>query len=205
MLSANRMRPAMLSRILRRAATAASLALVAMAAANSPAIAQTTKAPPPPAAAPKAAEAKSGLKVVVAWARATPGGSKIGAAFLEIQGAPNADDKLIGASSPIAQAVELHDHIKDGGVMRMRRIESIAIPAGKTVTFKPGGLHLMLIDLKAPLVEGDAFDITLTFEKAGEIKVTAPVQKLGALKGPSGPAVDDGHGSGPGSGPGMKH
>lgn len=195
----------MCSRVVRRAFTAASFALVAIVAANVPAVSQTTKSPPPPAAAPKAADAKTGLKVQVAWARATPGGAKIGAAFLEIQGAPDADDKLIGASSPVAQVVELHDHIKDGGVMRMRRIESIAIPAGKAVTFKPGGLHLMLIDLKAPLVEGDAFDITLAFEKAGEIKVTAPVLKLGALKGPSGPVADDNHGSGPGSGPGMKH
>lgn len=167
-------------------------------------LAQDAKAPPKLPVAEKAPAAKpTGLKVVTAWARATPGGAKVGAAFLEIQGAPDGDDKLLGASSPIAGAVELHDHIKDGGIMRMRRVEAIPVPAGKTVTLKPGGLHLMLLELKAPLVEGDAFDITLTFEKAGTIKVNAPVQKIGAMTGPV--EAGSGPGSDHGSGPGMKH
>jgi len=164
--------------------------------------AQAPRTPPKTPVAETAPAKPTGLKVVAAWARATPGGAKIGAAYLEIQGAPDGDDKLLGASSPVAGAVELHDHIKDGGIMRMRRVEVIPVPAGKKVTLKPGGLHLMLVELKAPLVEGDAFDLTLTFEKAGTIKVSAPVQKIGAMKGPeagSGPGMDHG------SGPGMKH
>ncbi len=181
---------------------AAVVGLATTLAAVPDGFAQDPKAPPKVPVAGKSPTQPTGLKVVQAWARATPGGAKVGAAFLEIQGAPDGDDKLLAASTPIAGAVELHDHIKDGGIMRMRRIEAIPVPAGKTVTLKPGGLHLMLLELKAPLVAGDAFDLTLTFEKSGTIKVTAPVQKIGAMTGPE---AGSGPGSDHGSGPGMKH
>lgn len=145
-----------------------------------------------------AQEAKpAGVSIVAPWARATPGGSKIGAAFLELKGGA-ADDKLVAAKAPVASVVELHDHIRDGNIMKMRRVEAIPVPAGKSVVLKPGGLHVMLIDLKEPLKEGAVVDLTLTFEKAGEIKVSVPVQKVGAMGGPHGSGSD--HGSGSGSG-----
>ncbi len=186
---------------------ATALGMAAALAAMPVSHAQDPKTLPKSPVAEKAPAKPTGLKVVTAWARATPGGAKVGAAFLEIQGAPDGDDKLLAASTPIASVVELHDHIKDGGIMRMRRIEAIPIPAGKTVTLKPGGLHLMLLELKAPLIEGDAFDLTLTFEKAGTIKVNAPVQKIGAMTAPveAGSGPGSGPGSDHGSGPGMKH
>jgi copper(I)-binding protein len=152
------------------------------------------QSPKPEAAKPDAKDAV--VTIVMPWARATPGGAKVGAAFLEIQAKPGFDDKLTSASSPAADVVELHDHVSDGGVMRMRKVEAIPLPGGKSVTLKPGGLHIMLIDLKAPLKEGDTIDLTLKFEKAGSLPVKVPVQKVGAMGGPTG----SDHGSGSGSG-----
>ncbi|MBS0240771.1 MAG: copper chaperone PCu(A)C [Proteobacteria bacterium] len=129
--------------------------------------------------------AASGVTVASPWARATPGGSKVGVAYLELKGAAT-DDKLVGARSPAAGTVELHTHTEVGGVMKMRRVDGgIPVPAGKTVTLKPGGLHIMLLDLKAPLKEGDQVDLSLKFEKAGEITVKVPVLKIGSA-GPDG-------------------
>ena len=147
---------------------------------------------------------ESGISIVAPWARATPGGAKVGAAFLEIQAKAGRDDKLIGVSSPAAQVVEMHDHVSDGGVMRMRKLEAIPVPGGKAVTLKPGGLHIMMIDLKAPLKEGEAIDLTLQFEKAGTMAVKVPIQKIGAMGGPhgAGPGSGSDHGSGSGSGSG---
>lgn len=141
-----------------------------------------------------------GITVVTPWARATPGGAKVGGAFLEIRAAAGADDKLISASSPVSGIVELHDHIHDNGVMRMRRVDGIAIPGGKTTALKPGGLHIMLMDLKQGLKQGETVELTLVFEKAGTIKVPVPIAGLGALQAPgaapAAPAASGGHGSG---------
>lgn len=162
-----------------------------------------TAVPAKPADVKPADQMANGISLSGAWARATPGGARIGAAFLEISAAAGIEDKLIGASSPIAQSVELHDHIRDGGIVKMRRIDVIPIATGKNVTLKPGGLHLMLMDLKAGLKEGDEFDIILTFEKAGAIKIRVPIQKIGAMSGPpagSAPGMQHDHGSGSGAG-----
>ncbi len=128
---------------------------------------------------------QTGLTVSTPWARATPGGAKVGAAYLEIKGAIGGDDILVAASSPIAGTVELHTHAHDGGVMRMRRVDKIAVGRGATVAFRPGGLHIMLIDLKQPMKEGDRVPLALRFEKAGEVALEVPVLKVGA-PGPGG-------------------
>ncbi len=143
-----------------------------------------------------------GITIAAPWARATPGGAKVGAAFLEIRSEPGADDKLVAAKSPAAGTVEIHDHIRDGSVMKMRRIEAIAVAGGKTAALKPGGQHLMLMDLKGDLREGETVEVTLVFEKAGEIKVPVPIGKVGAMSGPGMPAVGNGSGSGSGAGSG---
>jgi copper(I)-binding protein len=126
-----------------------------------------------------------GVTVAHPWARATPGGAKVGGAYLEIKAAEGTGDRLIAARSPAAGAAELHNHIMEKGIARMRRVDAIAVPAGKSVVLKPGGYHLMLGDLKAPLKEGDLLKLTLVFEKAGEIEVEATVEPLGAM-GPHG-------------------
>lgn len=180
---------------LRAMAGAVALGLSAQVSVG---LAQDAKAPAKaPAAAPS--EAK-GIAIVTPWARATPGGAKVGAAFMEIQAVPGADDKLLSASSPSAEVVELHDHVREGGVVKMRRIEALPIVGGKSVVLKPGGLHLMLMELKHPLKEGDAVDVTLVFEKAGQVKVAVPVIKIGSM----GPPAGSDHGSGSGSGSGSK-
>lgn len=134
------------------------------------------------------------VTVSQAWSRATPGGVHTGGAYLQITASEAAGDNLVDARSDAAERVELHNHIHEDGVMKMRRVEAIEIPAGKTVALAPGGYHLMLMNLKQPLRAGDKLDLTLVFEKAGEVEVTATVEPIGA-KGPHGAAGTD-HGSG---------
>ena len=118
--------------------------------------------------------------MVAPWARATPGGAKVGGAYLELKAAAGAGDRLVSASSTAAGTVEIHEHANEGGVMKMRRIDGLAVPAGGSVVLKPGGYHLMLMDLKQPLKQGDKLQLTLTFEKAGALSVEGPVAPLGA-------------------------
>src|SRR5262245_29733230 len=96
----------------------------------------------------------AGVTVAHPWARATPGGVKVGGAFFEIKAAAGKGDRLIAASSPVAGSVEIHNHIMEGGVARMRRVDAIAIAGGKSVVLAPSGYHVMLMDLKQPLKEG---------------------------------------------------
>jgi copper(I)-binding protein len=101
-----------------------------------------------------------------------------------------APDKLLGASSEVAGRVELHTMEMEGDVMRMREVGTIEVPAGKTVELKPGGLHIMFMDLKKPLANGSSFPLTLRFEKAGEMKINVQVQS----KAPAGSASGMDHG-----------
>ena len=119
------------------------------------------------------------------WARATPGMAQIGAVYLTIR-APAAD-RLVSLSSPVAARAELHESAMAGMVMKMRPLAEVAIPAGQTVALAPGGMHIMLVGLKAPLREGQSFALTLTFAKAGPQTVTVMVGKVGAM-GPPPPA-----------------
>jgi copper(I)-binding protein len=112
------------------------------------------------------------------WSRATPPGAKIGAGYMTIRSA--AADRLVGASSPAAARVELHVTEKKGDVMRMRQVEGYDLPAGGSFVLAPGGAHLMLVDLKAPLKEGAKVPLTLRFRKAGEVKVELQVRALRA-------------------------
>ena len=102
------------------------------------------------------------------WARATPGGVKVGGAYLEVKAAAGKGDRLIAVKSPVAGSAEIHSHITEGGISRMRRVDGIAIAGGKSVVLAPGGYHIMLMDLEQPLKEGDLMKLTLVFEKAGE-------------------------------------
>lgn len=118
------------------------------------------------------------VKIEDPWARATPPGARIGAGYMKITS--DAADRLIGASSPAAARVELHVTEKSGDVMRMRQVKAYDIPAKGGFELAPGGAHLMLVDLKAPLKEGMKVPMTLRFEKAGEVKVQLQVRALGA-------------------------
>jgi copper(I)-binding protein len=127
----------------------------------------------------------SGVTVAHPWARATPGGVTVGSAYLEVRAAPGRGDRLVAARSPVAGSVEIHSHVMERGIAKMRRVDAVAVPAGKSVVLKPGGYHVMLMDLKQPLKEGDLLNLTLVFEKAGPIEVEATVEPIGAT-GPHG-------------------
>jgi periplasmic copper chaperone A len=131
------------------------------------------------AAAGGAAAQTGDIQIKDAWARATPGAAQAAAAYVTIMSATG--DRLTGASTPAAQTAELHTMTMDGGVMKMRQVDGIDLPAGKTVTLKPGGYHIMLTGLAQPLTEGQSFPLTLTFDKAGTREVTVAVQKVGSM------------------------
>jgi len=101
------------------------------------------------------------------WSRATPAGAKVGAGFMRLRNA-GAADRVVGAASPVAGRVEMHITVRDGDVMRMREVTSFEVPAGGSFELKPGGAHLMLVDLIRPLKKGEKVPLTLRLEKGGE-------------------------------------
>jgi len=111
------------------------------------------------------------------YARASAPGQMIGSGFMTIAHQGSSEDRLVSATTPIAREVQIHTMNMDGGVMRMRPVEGgLAIPAGGRVVLQPGGLHLMFMEISAPLVAGTVFPVTLRFAKAGEIKVEFNVE-----------------------------
>jgi Uncharacterized protein conserved in bacteria len=105
------------------------------------------------------------------------------AAYLTIE-TGGASDRLVAAASPAAARVELHEHILEDGVAKMREVAAgIPVAPDAPAVLEPGGYHVMLMGLTAPLAEGDAIDLTLTFEAAGEITVTVPVRAMAAGHG----------------------
>lgn len=128
----------------------------------------------------RAHETKQGdLLIDHPWARPTAGQAKNGAAYLRIVNSGAKADKLLSATTPAAKRAELHTHEHVDGVMRMRQVKSVEVPAKGEVAFKPGGLHVMLFDLEKPLHEGFGFPLMLTFEKAGKVEVTVQIEKPG--------------------------
>jgi copper(I)-binding protein len=104
------------------------------------------------------------------WSRVTTPGAKIAAGYMTIRNKSAAPDRLLGGSSPLASKVETHVTMKDGDIMRMREVKGYEVPAKGSFELKPGGAHLMLVDIKKPFKEGDRIPVTLRFEKAGEVK-----------------------------------
>jgi periplasmic copper chaperone A len=129
--------------------------------------------------------ANKGVMVAHPWLRATPGGSTIGAAFMEIRTEKGVTDRLISASSPVAGRVEVHTHTMEGDVMKMRKVDALDLKPGESHILKPMGEHMMLFDLKQPLKEGDLVKLQLTFEKAGMLAIEGTVEPVGA-NGPHG-------------------
>jgi periplasmic copper chaperone A len=113
------------------------------------------------------------------WSRATAG--QVGVVYMTIKNTGTADDRLIGAATPIAGKAELHTTSEENGVMKMRPLPAVEVKANAEASLKPGGMHLMLLGLKEPLKEGNSFPLSLTFEKAGKLDVTVSVEKAGAM------------------------
>jgi periplasmic copper chaperone A len=130
------------------------------------------------------------LVVESPWARESV--TRTGAAYLTVRNGGDQDDRLVGVSSEVADKAELHSSVMQDGVMKMRAVEGLDVPAHGEAVLEPGGLHIMLIGLKAPLEEGKSFALTLEFENAGEIEVTTTVEDI-AHGGGGG--HDHGHGN----------
>jgi periplasmic copper chaperone A len=119
------------------------------------------------------------LTISHVFARPAAESQKSGAAYLIIKNGGTEAEKLVAVESPVAQHTMLHEMSMDNGVMKMRMLDSVAIPAGGAAEFKPGGNHVMFMGLTQSLEEGKSFPLTLTFAKAGKIKVDVKVEKPG--------------------------
>lgn len=126
----------------------------------------------------------AGITVTDAWARSSSASASAGAAYATITNAGSAADALIGASSPAAATVEVHETVvmgspdpSGGGMMGMQPVARVEIPAGGSLQLKPGSYHVMLIGLVKDLKAGDTIDLTLKFERAGAVTVKAQVRE----------------------------
>lgn len=138
-------------------------------------------------------ESGHGIKVVDAWAKASLAGTTNGAAFVTVSNGTDKADRIVGAESPVAAKTELHTHLMNDGVMKMRPVEAVDLPAGETAKMEPGGLHVMLLGLTEPLTEGATFPVTLILENAGPIQAEVTVKAANAMGGTHGGKM---HGSG---------
>ncbi|NOH78428.1 copper chaperone PCu(A)C [Vibrio sp. RE86] len=124
------------------------------------------------------AQAKMDVMTHHAYARATPPNAATSAVFTEIMNRSEQVRYIVAASTDAADKVELHDVLKEGDVMKMRQIDRIEIPANGSVELKPGSLHIMLFNLKKPLVEGEEIDVQITFANGDKQTFTAPIKKV---------------------------
>lgn len=140
-------------------------------------------------------EIKAGDLVIEApWTRATPGGAKVGGGYVKITNKGSAPDRLIGGSLPLAGSVEVHEMSMANNVMQMRRIDGLEIKPGQSVELKPGGYHLMFMELKDALTAGQTLKGTLVFEKAGTVQVEFLVAPIGAASRDAKMPAKSGHG-----------
>jgi periplasmic copper chaperone A len=105
------------------------------------------------------------------WSRATAPGAKVAAGYMVVRNRSATPDRLLEVASPAARKVETHVTVRDGDIMRMREVKGYEIPAQGSFELKPGGPHLMFVDLRQPFKEGERIEVTLRFERAGEQKV----------------------------------
>ncbi|HWK51284.1 MAG TPA: copper chaperone PCu(A)C [Steroidobacter sp.] len=132
---------------------------------------------------------RSTVTIERAWARATPPGLVIGAAYAVITNR-GAADRLLAVETSASKRVEIHSTKDVEGRMQMRQLATLDLPAGGAVAFEPGGLHLMLVDLQQPLQAGTTLSLTFVFEKAGRVTIEANVAPIGSTQPP---ALDTSH------------
>jgi copper(I)-binding protein len=136
------------------------------------------------------------LQISAPWARATPKGAAVGGGYLKITNTGTSADRLVGGSTDVAGAVEVHEMTMSGNTMKMRQLKNgLEIKPGQTVELKPGGLHLMFTHLKQQLAQGQHFKVALQFEKAGKVDVDFSIAGIAATSA----------GGGHDSMPGMSH
>ncbi len=120
-----------------------------------------------------------GMEVKDAWARSSPMNADMGAVYFTVINHTGQADALVGVRTEVANAAEIHQSILEGDVMKMQPVPGgrVEVPQGGTVTFKPGGLHVMLMGLKQPLQPGQSFDLVLHFEHFGDVRVQVEVRE----------------------------
>lgn len=119
------------------------------------------------------------IKIDHPWSREAPPNAKVIAGFFQLKNGGTQDDFLIAASTPIAERVEIHTHEMVGEMMKMRQVESVRVGSMQTVSFQPGGFHLMIFAPNKVLKQGDRFPLTLTFKNAGSVEVEIAVEESG--------------------------
>jgi len=127
------------------------------------------------AAQPGPSQRHGNLEISGAWARATPPAAKTGAVYLTLVNHGGGTERLIAARSPAAAQAELHAQINEAGIMRMTAVDAVVLGPGEHLSLRPGGLHVMLIELTAPLREGAPLALTLSFAGLGDVTVDVPV------------------------------
>ena len=137
-----------------------------------------------PALAGDAGMAKVGdVMIHDGWARASIGSAPNSAAYVTLMTHGETADKLVGVSTPVAETAELHNHIMEGDIAKMREVEAIEVKPGEMARLEPGGFHVMLMGLRGPLNAGDMLPLTLIFEQAGEVTLEVPIKDLkGGMK-----------------------
>ncbi len=126
---------------------------------------------------PLGALAQSTVTVSGVWVRETVPGRNVTAAYATVENPGTADLQIVGASAEVAGRVEMHDMMRSGDMMKMSPVKAITVPAKGKVELKPGGLHIMLFDLKRPLKEGETVELILATDKGATVKAQAPVKK----------------------------
>ena len=129
---------------------------------------------------PLAAQTAAPLHIDAPYVRLAPPQAQATGAFMQIRNTSDAERKLVKAESPVAKTVELHTHVNEGGMMKMRAVPFIAIKAGGQTELKPGSYHVMLIGLTQPLKDGDPVAITLTFDDGSQQRISAPARPIHA-------------------------
>jgi copper(I)-binding protein len=120
------------------------------------------------------------LEIERPWARATPTSARNGVAYMTIRNRGSETDRLVSVETPVAESATVHETVKHEGMMTMRTVARLAIGPGQSAVLEPGGLHIMLMGLRAPLEKGQTFALTLRFERAGAIEVELKAAAIGA-------------------------
>jgi periplasmic copper chaperone A len=124
------------------------------------------------------------IRIEAPWLRATPGGAKVAGGYMKLTNTGKEADRLIGGSSPVAGAFEVHEMRMEGSMMIMRELpHGLELAPGQSVELKPGSYHIMLVDLKQTLKEGERIKGKLQFEKAGKVEVEYSVRGMGSMGG----------------------
>lgn len=124
------------------------------------------------------------LEIMNPWSRATPKGASTAIGYMTIKNSGTAPDRLIGGSIDVADGFQFHSMAIENGVAKMRELKGVDIKPGQTIEFKPGGSHVMFVNLKHPLSKGEPVNGTLVFEQAGKVQIEYSVEGIGAQSGP---------------------